>query len=144
MNIKNLYHGSSKELIGEKLNPSQGNDLDIRPENNKFAVYATNRKDLAIVMGILSCKDVIGGSINEYKNNKLNATIYGEFPKQEYIYLYTLPVQTFIQTKIDEYQFYSLESIKPIKTEKIKISNYYNLFKIGTKEEIEDWIRKYK
>ena len=47
--IKVLYHGSPRKLVGEKLNPSGGDDSKVRPENNLFAVYATDRKDLAIV-----------------------------------------------------------------------------------------------
>jgi hypothetical protein len=50
---KILFHGSSNKLIGEKLNPSQGEDSEERPENNIFGVYATDRKDLAIAMGIM-------------------------------------------------------------------------------------------
>jgi len=46
--IQYLYHGSSNKLRGDKLNPSQGEDSEERPENRLLAVYATDRKDLAI------------------------------------------------------------------------------------------------
>ena len=111
-----LYHGSSKKLIGEYLKPSQGDDSEERPENNLFAVYATDRKDLAIVMGILGCEDVIGGSIGEYVEGQLDATIYGNYPKQKFIYLHHLTADTFKQTKIDKHQFVSKVAVKPIKT----------------------------
>ena len=45
-----LYCGSQNKLIGETLNPSQGDNSDERPENKLFGVYATDRKDFAIVM----------------------------------------------------------------------------------------------
>lgn len=141
--IKVLFHGSPNKLKGNKLNPSKGNDSEERPENNQFGVYASDRKDLAIVMGIFGCKDVIGGSIDEYKDDKLNAKLYGEFPKQEYIYLYHLPLETFKQTKIDPHQFISLVSVKPLKIEKIKIKNFLYLIKKATKKEIDSWIKKY-
>lgn len=41
--IKELYHGSPKKLIGDKLNPSLGIDSDERPENRLYGVYATDR-----------------------------------------------------------------------------------------------------
>jgi hypothetical protein len=118
---KILYHGSPRKLKGVKLNPSRGDDSEERPENNQFAVYATDRKDLAIVMAMIGCKDVMGGSIDEYQEGKLNARIYGNYPSQEYIYLHFLPADTFKQTKIDKHQFVSPVPVKPIKTEKIKV-----------------------
>ena len=129
--------------MGEKLNPSQGEDSDERPENNQFGVYATDRKDLAIVMAIIGCKDVIGGSIDEYKQGKLNARIYGEFPKQEFIYVYHLPLETFKQTKIDKHQFVSLVAVKPIKIEKLRVNDYTYLIQKTTKKETADWLKKY-
>jgi len=77
--IKVLFHGSPNKLKGNTLNPSKGNDSEERPENNQFGVYASDRRDLAIVMGIFGCKDVIGGSIDEYKDDKLNAKLYESF-----------------------------------------------------------------
>jgi len=142
--LKILFHGSPNKLIGDELNPSQGDDSDERPENNQFGVYATDRKDLAIVMGIIGCKDVVGGSIDEYQDGKLNARIYGEFPKQEYIYLYHLPVETFKQTKIDEHQFVSLVAVKPIEVERIKVKEFTHLIRKTTKEETDYWMKKYK
>jgi len=143
MKTKVLYHGSSRKLVGETLNPSLGDDSEERPENNLFAVYATNRKDLAIVMAIIGCKDVIGGSIDEYKKGKLNARIYGNYPNQEFIYLHHLPIKTFKQTKIDKHQFVSFEKVKPIKTEKIRVKDYYHLVKVATKNETNKWVKKY-
>jgi len=144
MNPKNiLYHGSSKKLVGKKLNPSWGDDSEERPENNLFAVYATDRKDLAIVMAMIGCEEVIGGSIDEYKMGKLNARIYGNYPKQKYIYLHYLPTETFKQTKIDKHQFVSFKAVKPIKTEKIILKDYHHLVRIATKEETIKWVKKY-
>ena len=141
--LKVLFHGSPNKLTGEKLNSSQGDDSDERPENNQFGVYATDRKDLAIVMGILGCKEVKGGSIDEYQEGELNARIYGEFPKQEYIYVYHLPIETFNQTEIDKHQFVSSVAVKPIKVEKLKVKDFTHLIQKATKEETTYWIKKY-
>jgi hypothetical protein len=68
---KLLYHGSSNKLIGDKLNPSLGEDSEERPENNQLAVYATDREDLAIVRAMIGCEDVLGGSIDGYNDDIL-------------------------------------------------------------------------
>jgi hypothetical protein len=142
MNV--LYHGSSKELEGEKLIPHKGNDSDERPENNLTAVYATDHKELAIIMAIIGCKDVVGGSINEYfKDGSVNARLYGKYPKQKYIYLHYLSIKGFSQTKIDKHQFVNQDSVKPIKTEKIKVVDNLHLIKLATEEETILWVRKY-
>jgi len=138
-----LYHGSSKKLVGSKLNPSWGDDSEERPENNLFAVYATDKRDTAIVMAMFSCKDVIGGSLDGYKNGKLIARIHGGYPKQEFVYVHHLPADTFEQTKINKHQFVSLVPVKVIKTEKVRVSEYHHLARLATKDETDDWIKKY-
>ena len=139
-----LYHGSPKPLEGEELRLSQGKDDPIRPENNEFGVYAASRKDLAIIMAIYACEDCLGGSIDEYENDKLNAVIYGDFPKQKYVYIHHLKKDSFKQLKIDPYQYVSPVPVKPIKTEKIKIEDYKHLLKKGSKEKEKEWLEKYK
>ena len=138
-----LFHGSPRPLIGETLHPSWGDDSEERPENNQLAVYATDRKDLAIVMAMIGCADVLGGSIDEYDNDVLQARIYGNYPAQEYVYVHTLPAETFTQTQIDKHQFVSLVPVKPIKTEKIKVKEYQHLARIASQEEADGWLQKY-
>jgi len=138
-----LYHGSSKKLVGDTLNPSQGDDSDERLENKLFGVYATDRKDFAITMAIITCPGVIGGSIEGFTKTTIDAKIYGKLPKQKYIYLYTLPAKTFRPTKSIQHQFISDVPVKPIKTEKILVSDYLHLIKRATKEETKKWIEKY-
>ena len=142
--MKFLYHGSSRELEGEKLIPHKGDDSDERPENNLVAVYATDHRELAIVMAIIGCKDVVGGSIDEYfDDGSVNARLYGDYPKQEYIYLHYLPIEGFSQTKIDKHQFVNPNPVKPIKTEKILIKDCHKLIRLATEEETILWVRKY-
>ncbi len=142
--IKYLYHGSPNKLIGEKINPSQGKDSNERPENNKFAVYATDRRDFAIVMAITNCKDVLGGSIDGFTKDTIDSKIYGNFPKQKYIYLHILSKNTFNPSKSIQHQFVSKVAVKPVKTEKILVNDYRYLLKVASKKETEEWIKKYK
>ena len=64
-------------------------------------------------------------------------------PKQEFIYVYHLPIETFKQTQIDKHQFVSLVAVKPIKTEKLKVKDYTHLIRKATKKETDYWIKKY-
>lgn len=141
---KYLYHGSPHKLKGDTVNPSQGDDSDERPENKLFGVYASDRKDFAIVMAILTCPDVIGGSIEGFTEDKIIAKIYGSFPKQKYIYLHTISSKTFKPTKSISHQFISEKPVKPVKTEKILVSDYLHLIKKATKEETKKWLQKYE
>jgi hypothetical protein len=141
---KVLYHGSPNKLKGETLNPSYGDDSEERPENNLLAVYATDLKDTAIVMAMIACKGVKGGSLDGYKDGKLIARLHGNYPKQEFVHLHYLPTETFKVTKINKHQFVSLVAVKPIKTEKVKVKENTHLVRIATKEETDKWIKKYK
>ena len=97
MKPKYLYHGSAKKLIGNKLIPKQATDLAENPNNILNGIYASSLKDEAIAMALLKCKGVIGGASVQIRNklsrNKYNieAIVYGGWPKQKYIFLYTLP-----------------------------------------------------
>ena len=87
---KVVYHGSSalvKELI-----PKQAKDENKSKENNLKAVYASAIKEEAIVMGICSCEGVKRSSVG-IKGKKVKVKMEG-FPKQEYFYLYTLPLHS--------------------------------------------------
>lgn len=139
-----LYHGSSRKLRGEYLLPHKGDDSEERAENNLLAVYATDHRELAIIMALISCEDILGGSIDEYyEDGRVNATLYRGFPKQEYIYLHYLPIEGFSQTKIDKHQFVNPNKVKVVKTEKIKVKECKNLIKLASKEETIYWSRKY-
>jgi hypothetical protein len=137
-----LYHGSSKPLLGEELEPSQAYDHPDRPENNQLAVYATDRRDLAIVMAMISANGG-NGSIDEYSEGKLNARLYGGYPKQEFLYLHQLATDTFTQTQIDSHQYVSLVAVRVVKTEKIRVSEYHHLARIANPEETKAYVAKY-
>lgn len=134
-----LYHGSATSLRGTHLLPNKAHDHEERPENNKEAVYASSRKDLAIFAALISCKDVLGGSVDNYKEGKLNARIYGNYPKQKYIWLHTLPKDGFTQTRIDKHQYFKEDKVKPIKTEKLLVKNCTHVARIANEQEQKEW-----
>lgn len=135
-----LYHASSKNLIGEKLIPKQADDLEKRKENLFNGVYATDIKEVAIAMGIISSKGVISGSL---QNKKPYGTIYEGKPEQEFIYLYYLPKNQFKLTPPNKHQFVSEKPVKPIKIKKLKIEDYLVLIKYANPEETKNFLEKY-
>jgi len=57
-----VYHGGAKRLEGDKLTPKKATDLGDRPHNILEGVYASDIKEEAIAMGILSCRGVRSSS----------------------------------------------------------------------------------
>jgi len=139
MKPKYLYHGSVKRIEGNKLLPRQARDLENLPENLHKVVYATNIKNIAIAMAIISCRGVNASSLKFKK--KPFGIIYEGSPKQNYIYLCVLPSKTFKQEGGGGNQYYSLKPVKPIKVEKLKVRDYLLLVRKATKK--EKWNKKY-
>lgn len=142
--VKNkfLYHGSPKKLIGNKLIPTLADDLERNPENMKEGVYATDLKDIAIAMAIISTKGVLGAGLNNFGNGKYGKIYLGK-PKQKYIYLHTLPLDTFSKCKGVDNQYFSKMPVIPIKTERISVKDYMYLIKKATRKEVVDWGRRH-
>ncbi|MFH1585212.1 MAG: hypothetical protein ABIB79_00410 [archaeon] len=141
MKTKYLYHGSIKKLKGKSLIPRKPQDIEENQDNLHKAVYATNIKDVAIAMAIISCKGVYGARLKFSK--KPYGIIYDGWPRQEYIYIYTLPPDTFKQTGKINKQWVSFKSVKPIKVKRISVKNNLNLIRKATKKEVNMWCKKY-
>lgn len=142
MKPKYLYHGSVRKIEGDKLLPKQAEDLEEKSENLHCAVYATNVKDIAIAMALISCKGVKFSSL--YFKVSPFGVIYEGWPKQEYIYLYTLSSKTFKQKGGSGNQWYSKEPVKPSKVEKLKVNDYISLVRKSTDRERKKFFEKYK
>ena len=135
-----IYHGSPKKLIGNKLIPKKATDLGNRKENLHTGVYATDIKEVAIAMAIISSKGVICSSL---KNNKPYGIIYDGWTEQRNIYLYSLSKKNFKNTPPNKHQYVSETPIKPVKIEVLKIKDYLNLIRKATKDEKEKFDKKY-
>ena len=146
MKPKYVYHGSSRKIKGEKITPKQARDLGDVPNNTLKGIYASDYKNEAIAMAIVKCKGVKGASVHMKKiKGKLtmNAIIYGGSPNQKYIYLYTLPSKTFENRPKGSPQWVSSKSVKPKKIEKLLVEDHIHLIRKATKQEKEDWLKKY-
>jgi hypothetical protein len=138
-----LYHGSIR-LIKGKLIPNKAEDLEQNPSNVIKAVYATDKKDIAIGMAIISDKNVLGAGLLAYKKDKPIGKVYLGWPKQKYIYLYILDKKQFKKSIRVKNQFYSKKAIQPIKVERVKVNENLHLIKKANKREIKSWSKKYK
>jgi hypothetical protein len=135
-----LYHGSVRIVRG-KFTPRVAKDLDDNPDNIHKAVYATDIKEVAISMAIISCKGVGSSNLN-FKKAPYGKIIDGE-PKQKYIYLYIFPANKFKQLGGDGRQWACFDPIKPLSVEKLAVSDYMHLIKRATPAEVKRWYKKY-
>jgi len=136
-----LYHGSSRRIL-RKLIPKQSTDLDNTKENLHFAVYACKNRDMAIVMAIIHCKGVHWSSLKFMK--KPLGIVYKGWPKQEYVYLYKLPSESFKQQEDGGDQWYSDKPVKPTQVERLKIEDYLHLVRKANDKETKQFFRTYK
>ena len=138
---KYLYHGSAKKIIGNELKPRKAHDLEKRAENLHSAVYASSDKEISLAMAIISCKGVMSASLGFKK--KPYGIIFEGWPKQNFIYLYTLLSDNFVQSKKGSKQWHSIKKVKPVKIEKIKVKDYLYLVRKTSREETKRWLKKY-
>lgn len=142
---KDLYHGSARKLEGNRLVPKKATDLGDRAHNILGGVYASDVKEEAIAMGILSCKGIKSSSCGVHRKHtpKVEAIIYEGWPKQDYFYLYTLPSETFESRPKGSHQYVSLESVKPRRIERLLVKDYIHLIRKATNKEKKDWMEKF-
>jgi hypothetical protein len=142
MKPKYLYHGTTKKILGKNLLPRKAKDLSKNPKNMHKAVYATNKKDIAIAMALISCKGVNYSSLSF--NHKPYGAIYIGWPNQKYIYLYILPSKTFKKMGGNGRQYASYKPVKPIAIKTLRVKNYINLIRKTTKKEKTAFFKKRK
>jgi len=139
--MKILYHGSPRRLKGDRLIPTRAEDLEKNQENMKKGVYATDKKEMAIAMAIISSKGVLGASLDDFGNGKYGKIYFGK-PKQKYIYLHILPKENFEKCNSVKNQHFSKKAIKPLITERLLVKDYMELIKYADKKESEEWKEK--
>jgi hypothetical protein len=137
-----LWHGSPRKLIGEFLLPHKATDVSGRPENCHDGVYALEKREFAIVMGILNSKGIEVGSTLDFSKDVPEGIVIGGWPKQETVYLYRLSAKTF--QKIDSNQWVSHSRVKPCEIIEIKVKNFIHLVRPATDEERANFLNNSK
>ncbi len=138
---KYLYHGSKLKLIGNKLIPRKAKDLSDFKVNNQKAVYATDRKQIAIAMALVNERHIRAGM--DFEAKKVQVTIWKGMPRKKYFYLYTLPIKTFIEKPGGSHQWLSSISVKPIKIERLKTKDFKKLIRKPAYKEKKEYQNKY-
>jgi hypothetical protein len=144
MKPKALYHGSGRKIVGSLI-PKKAKDLAETKENTLTGIYASDIKNEAIAMGIVSCKGVGHASVGTPRANskKVIAKIYTGSPKQRYFYLYTLPSKTFEAKPKGSHQWIAFKPVEPNKVERLLVKDYIYLIKKVTKKEKDNFLKKY-
>ncbi len=118
-----LYHGSSHKLRGDYLKPRKSGDLGDNPDEKLKAVYATDRRGLAIGYAMLGLKGIKLSGLNDNRKRPPYAIIKVGWPNNlnQDLYIYKLSSKGFKRVKGEEHEYYSLKPIKPLKVEVIKL-----------------------
>ena len=132
-----IYHGSSRKL--KVLRPRQATGIK-KAKDRQIAVYATHKKERAIVITLIHLKGIRGGFELRKINKEVGGIIYGGWPTQKDFYLYELPKKTF--SKIDSWQWISKEEVRPLKVERLEVKDYLYLLKKGSKIREKEISRK--
>lgn len=140
-----LWHGSRNKI--EKLTPRQAIDIGGEADNNRKAIYATDLKNFAIMMG-LATKDSDTGMFWDQK--PIQMVLYkGKIRNGEKIYLHKLPMKDesgkdmFTPSNTD-HEFYSnpgVKEIKPLEIIELDVDDYVHLIRKANKK---DWDKREK
>ena len=131
MKIKYLYHGSNSFIKGF-LNPNKAGDKNSK-ENCLFAVYATDREDVAKAMALTSTKNTRSFADYEEKDFKV-AFLKGE-PKKGNYYVYKISSKGFKEKPKNSHQWVSKNNVKIIKTDKYNLKDLKDYWRKATPEE---------
>jgi hypothetical protein len=127
---KFLYHGS--RFLEEILKPNQATGIGSI-KNSLCAIYASQDRNFAIPFALSIMADKSNSCVWELSFEDGNPKIIiksGKLDTSQIGYLYKVPIDAFEQ--IDEYQWVSYKSVKPIEYEIIDPNKYLN------------WIVKYE
>jgi hypothetical protein len=123
---KFLYHGSTHKILG-KIEPRKCMcDFGDNPDEKLKAVYATDRRGLAIGYAILVCDGVVESGLDDQRKRPPYSIIRIGWPKNfnTKLYIYKLPPKGFKRVRGEEHEYYSLEPVKPVSVETIKLKDY--------------------
>lgn len=71
-----------------------------------------------------------------------DSVIYRGWPKQKYIYLYTLPSRTFKNRPYGSPQWVSFEAVTPTKIEKLLVEDFIHLVRKASAKERKDFFKE--
>jgi hypothetical protein len=136
MKPKYLYHGSSRNISGNTLIPKKAKDTH-KKENCENAIYATERRDIAIGMSLTGQKNP--HSFADYEKKPVKIIFTRNFPKMKFTYLYKVSSKTFSQNS--PHQWVSFEPVKILEKVKLKTKDISKYWRLATQKE-KEWFKK--
>ena len=133
---KYLYHGSRHKIKG-KLKPIKClNDFGDNPDEKLQAVYATDRRGLAIGYAVISAKGIILSGLDDKRKRPpyVHINIGWPIDMNHKLYVYKFPSAGFKRVRGEKHEFYSTEPVMPISCEVIILKDYIHYAK-----KAKDW-----
>ena len=122
---KVLYHGSLHKIDGP-LRPGQPHDRAKTPDNMRYGVYASHKRNVAIAVAL--CKATKGiaavNLLNRNERRPPGELWYGRLPDDGTIYLYTLDSDSF---EYRQSQWVSINPVTPVRCEVLRIRDHLHL-----------------
>lgn len=134
MKAEILFHGSSTKIDGDFLVPHKARDSS-QEENAQMAVYATERKDIALGMALSSLPDT--ASFGNYEEEPYQSVFVEGEPKEGTIYLYEIPADTFEERPEGSHQWISLVKVKVLSVEEFDVAELQEYWRLATEKEKE-------
>ena len=99
------------------------------------AVFATDIKDVAIMMGMSNQK----GAVSFANRDTTMLNFVRSYPKMKHIYLHYLKTDKFEKHLGHEWVSYS--NVKPFKIERFKVSELRHLWRKSSKKELKEYLK---
>jgi hypothetical protein len=133
MKPKCLYHGSPKKIPTNTLSPHQS--LGVGQHTERLtAVYATDRRDVAIVMGLIS------GTLSRMylDRNSARGILYERWPRRRHLYLYTVVSRGF--HRVDRWQWCAKDPVEVLKVETLRAKDYRGMLRRATEGGLKEFL----
>lgn len=115
-----LFHGTGIAIKGKYLLPKTPSDKSYT-ENYQNAVYATDRKDIAIGMALTTEKYTT--TFGDYRKKPFKVIFLRGEPKKQYVYVYKIKSKNFIKQANIPHQWVSKVPVKIISKERYLVKN---------------------
>ena len=132
MRPTDLYHGTRNRICDTHLRPHTASDT-TQKENCQRAVYATDRKDIALGMSLTG--DPGTKSMGDYEKKPYQTAFVEGKPAPGKRYLYTVDGRSFTESPPGSHQWTSKEPMKILKEETFETEELKVYWRVATEEE---------
>lgn len=134
MKPKYLFHGTGILIKGRYLLPYRPSD------KGQKAVYATERKDIAIGMALTTGKYIT--SFGDYRKKPFKVIFIRGKPKKPYVYVYTISSKSFTEQPKKSHQWISKIPVKILSKQKYLVKNLNSYWRKANQKDKEFYCKK--